>query len=475
MAEEFEGYPEPQNLSMYRDRIVNGPTINTFFWLGIPPLLNQLVFIAYNVADTYWLSCYSELTVSVPRQVMPVMMLFHAFLMATNAACLSIVSQYIGAKAYNKASYEASRFFTIAFLFGAALNLTLLTFRWHIFTWLIFTPPEIFEDVMAFSAITAFDILFNSIAFTYTTLLQSLGDTRRPAFINMVAVAINIALDPFLVLGIGPFPSLGVIGASITDVFGKIISVIGQTYIMRKSYPDLRVRFTKDLNLKWARLVLRIGLPILAFGLMNGFAFLLQQRLINMLGIFVTTAFSIGFVIINIVDGALFGLCGATAIMIGQTLGADNPKKAREIASKTAIIVFLLLVIGVSIVFPFKRSMAEVFASDSRILDETERFLQLVLPTLPFFGLCINSMSIGRGSGHTTFPTTIEIGRTWVIRVALGYFLTFVVGMGPMGIWLPFSLSNVVGGIALILWVKYGKWDKAVIRRTDETILRKDN
>lgn len=464
MVDEFEALQEPHGIGKYRDRIVNGPTVSTFFWLGIPPLLNQLVFVAYNVADTYWLSCYSELAVSVPRQVMPVIMLFQAIIMATNSACLSIVSQYIGAKAYKNASLEASRFFTIACLSGATLNILLLTLRSQIFTWLIFTPPEIFADVMAFSAITAFDVFFNAIAFTYATLLQSMGDTRRPAIINMAAVAINVGLDPFLILGIGPFPRLGVVGASLTDVMGKIISIIGQTYILKKSYPELKVKLTRDVNTEWAKLVLRIGLPVLAFGIMNGFAFLLQQRLINMAGIVTATAFSIGFVIINIVDAALFGLSGATSIMIGQGLGAGNPKKAREVAFKTTAVIFILIAFGACIIYPFKRSIAGVFASDPNILNETEQFLQIVLPTLPFFGLCMNAMSIGRGSGHTTFPTAIDIGRTWAIRVALGYFLTFIAGMGSIGIWLTFSLSNIVGGIIVALWVKYGKWDEAIIR-----------
>ncbi|MEM2687623.1 MAG: MATE family efflux transporter, partial [Thermoproteota archaeon] len=119
------------------------------------------------------------------------------------------------------------------------------------------------------------------------------------------------------------------------------------------------------------------------------------------------------------------------------------------------------------IIYPFKRLIASFFASDPAILDETERFLQLILPSLPFFGLCVNSMSIARGSGHTAFPTAIDIGRIWIMRVALGYFLAFIINMGSIGIWLPLSLSNVVGGTILITWVKYGKWDKAVIRRNN--------
>jgi len=467
MAEE-RVLPESRDLSRYRDRIINGSTVSTFLWLGVPPMLNQLVLIAYNVADTYWLSRYDELCVSIPRQVLPVLMLFQAVVMATNAACLSIVSQYIGAKAYKNASLEASRFFTTACISGVTLNIILLTFREQIFSWLIFTPPEIFDEVMAFSAVTAFDVLFMSIAFTFTTLFQSLGDTRRPAIINIVGVAVNIALDPFLVLGIGPFPRLGVVGAAITDVMGKILSIIGQTFIIWKSYPMLRLRFTRDLNLEWAKLVLKIGLPVLSFGTMNGFAFLLQQRLINMLGIVVTTAFSVGFVIMNTVDGMLFGLCQATAIMVGQSLGASNPKRAREVALKTTAIVFILVAAGTAIVYPFKQPIISLFVSNLSIIEETGQFLTIMLPLLPFFGICINITSVGRGSGHTTVPTTIEIVRIWTLRIALGYFLAFIVGMGSLGIWLPFSLSNAVGGTALAIWAKYGKWDKAVIKTTQK-------
>jgi putative MATE family efflux protein len=466
MADEAATPSELLDISKYREKIINGPIVSTFLWLGVPPLLNQLVLIAYNVADTYWLSCYNELCVSVPRQVFPVIMLFQALVMATNAACLSIVSQYVGAKAYKNASVEASRFFTTACFSGIALNIMLLTLREQIFSWLIFTPPEIFDDVMAFSAVTAFDVLFMSIAFTFTTLLQSVGDTRRPAIINIVAVAINVALDPFLVLGLGPFPRLGVVGAALTDVMGKILSVAGQIYILRKSYPFLRLRFTSDLSFEWAKLVLRIGLPVLSFGTMNGVAFILQQRLINMLGIIVATAFSIGFVVIQIVDGVLFGLCQATAIMVGQSLGAANPRRAREVAFKTTAIVFILVACGAAVVYPLGWSIVSIFASDLSIIEETQQFLDVMLPLLPFFGICINVMSIGRGSGHTTIPTTIEIVRTWTIRIALGYFLAFTLGMGSMGIWIPFSLSNAIGGIALAIWAKYGKWDKAVIKTT---------
>jgi putative MATE family efflux protein len=465
MSEEPEELPETRPISKYRDKIVNGPIIRTFFWLGVPPLVNQIIVVAYNLADAYWLSVYSDITVAIPRQMWPVIVLFQALLMALTAASLSIVSQYVGNKAYDDASKAASRFFTLSFISGAILSFSLIALRGAIFTFVTSVPADIFDDLMKYSGIIAFDIFFNYISLTFTTLLQSIGETGKPALVNGIAVGINVILDPFLVLGIGPFPRLGVVGASMTDVMGKIISVSALAYILRRYYPDIKVKFTKGISVNWVRLVLRISLPVLALGLTNGFAFLIQLKIINMLGIVAATAFSIGFVIMDIVDAALWGLSGATAIMVGQSLGADNRKRARDVAFKTALVIFAIMAISSSIIYPIRRNVVNVFTEDLSMLNETDLFLQILLPTLPFFGLFAVAMSTGRGSGHTLFPTTLGITRLWGIRLFLGYLMAFTFEMGSIGAWLAISLSNIVGGTIAILWIKYGNWTEAVIKR----------
>jgi Na+-driven multidrug efflux pump len=198
---------------------------------------------------------------------------------------------------------------------------------------------------------------------------------------------------------------------------------------------------------------------------MNGFAFLMQLRLVNMLGIIVATAYSVGFIIMDIVDAALWGLSGAPAIMIGQSLGAGDPKRAREVAFKAALLILALMVLGAGVIYPISRVVGDVFIDDPYILNETELFLQTLLPTLPFFGLYINAMSTGRGSGHTMFPTVIGLIRLWGIRVALGYFLAFTFGIGSLGVWLAISLSNIIGGLISFLWIKYGNWAEPVVKK----------
>ncbi|MEM3816294.1 MAG: MATE family efflux transporter, partial [Candidatus Bathyarchaeia archaeon] len=356
------------------------------------------------------------------------------------------------------------RFFTVLFFAGIIFCMTLLALREFIFSYIISTPQEIFEEVIKYSGIIAFDILLNYVSLTFATILQSVGDTRKPAIVNAAAVSSNALLDPFLVLGIGPFPRLGVIGAAITDAMGKGISTLTLAYIVRRSYPDLKIMFTRDMDLEWATLVARISSPILVLGLTNGFAFLMQLRIVNDLGIVTATSYAIGFVIMDIVDAALFGLSGATAIMIGQSLGAGNIRRAREVAYKSCLLTFTLVALGATIIYPIRGLLADVFADDPLIIAETSSFLQKLLPTLPFFGLFMVAMSTGRGSGHTLTPTLIGIFRLWGIRAGLGYMLAFPFAMGSSGAWLAIALSNFIGGIAALIWIKYGDWAKPIVK-----------
>lgn len=441
------------SIGKYRDRIVHGPIIRTMFWLGIPPLLNQIIIITYNTADAYWLSQYSDALVAVPRQVWPIYMLFNAFAMALTAASLGIVSQHVGGKMYREASRSASRFFTISFFIGALLCAVLLSTKELIFMRLLATPPEIFSEVIKYSTIMAFDIFIGYTSVIFTALLQSIGETKKPAIVNSAAVGLNVLLDPFLILGMGPFPRLGVVGAALTDVMGKIISTLSLAHIIRRYYPDFMVTFSKDVDLRWAALVARIGLPVLILGLTNSFAFIAQLRMVNELGIITATSFAIGFVIADIIDGALFGLTSAVSIMVGQNLGAMNLKRAKEVAYKASILMFSLVALGAIIIYPIKETLIGVFTKDPKIIFEANLFLETLLPTLPFFGSLIVAISVGRGSGHTIAPTSIGMFRLWCLRIMLGYILAFALNMGSGGIWLAISMSNVIGGIAAILWI----------------------
>ncbi|MEM2288311.1 MAG: hypothetical protein QW503_04400, partial [Sulfolobales archaeon] len=94
---------------------------------------------------------------------------------------------------------------------------------------------------------------------------------------------------------------------------------------------------------------------------------------------------------------------------------------------------------------------------------ESMYFLSMFLPTLPFLTLLFIGVAVGRGSGSTVVPLVITLVRMWGMRITLAYTLSTVLGMGTSGLWIAISLSNVIAGIASLVWIALGKWRKPIV------------
>ncbi len=451
-------------IDRYRSEIVNGPIVKTLLWLGFPLMLVQLINVSYNVADAFWLSRYSDVAMAVPRQAWPPFMFFNAFNMAISTANMALLSQYIGARRYDEASNVASKFFTVSLITSFIFGLTYFSLRYPLFYYVIRSPPEIFDDVMSYSGIISIDLMLSGLSVTYSTILQSVGDTRTPAVVGGFSALLNIIWDPFLILGIPPFPRMGAAGAALATVLSRLGGVTALIYLTKRKFPDLRILPTRNIDRLWVLRNIRIGGPVFVFHASNSMAFMLQNALVNSFGVVVAAAFAIGFIVMDIADAVMWGLTMPVAIMVGQNLGAGNTSRSREIAYKASLTISMLTALGALIVFSTRGQLISVFTSDAGIFSEALRFLETFVFSLPFFTLFFVGMSVGRGSGHTTVPTVLGMIRLWGFRIGLGYLLAYVAGLQSYGVWVAMALSNVVGGLGSLTWVKFGNWARPVIK-----------
>ncbi len=448
---------------------MNGPIYRTLLWLGLPAIAIQLVNISYNIADTYWLSRYSSIDVAIPRQIWPSFMMFQALAMAIGVANQALISQYIGAKMYTNAIRIIKQYFTLSIILGSLLSIMYYLLRPFIFLSISSPPKEIINGVLNYSAIISIDLFTSYFVLCFSTIIQSVGDTRRPAMVNAISAAINIILDPFMILGIYPFPRLGVVGAAIATVIARIVGAIALYIIIHKKFPFIEIGITSKIDKEWLLTIFRIGIPILSQLIFNSLAFQIQLRLINSFGVATSVAWSIGFTVIDIANSVLWGLSQATAIMIGQNLGANNIERSRKIARYSQILIGSITALGSCFAYTIKHNIITLFINPSdpetnSIYSETENFLKYALFTIPFFGIFFAGSSVGRGSGHVLVPTIIDIIRLWIVRITLGYILSQY--LGSTGIWIAFALSNIFSGIAATIWIQKGRWAKPIIKRS---------
>ncbi|MEM4976857.1 MAG: MATE family efflux transporter, partial [Desulfurococcaceae archaeon] len=182
-------------------------------------------------------------------------------------------------------------------------------------------------------------------------------------------------------------------------------------------------------------------------------------------GAYAAAAAAIGFILMDLADAALWGFTMSVATMIGQAIGAGLESRARKVASRAILYIGVATSMGSLVVYVLRMFFIQLFTNLEAVVVEADLFVSIFIFSLPTFAIFFIGMSIGRGSGHTLYPTILGIIRLWVLRLGVGYLLAFHMGMGTIGIWTAMSLSNVVSGLAIIPWALRGRWTTPVIKK----------
>ncbi|MEM1858692.1 MAG: MATE family efflux transporter [Desulfurococcaceae archaeon] len=454
----------------YRERVVNGPIGRTLLWLGLPLMIVQIVHVSYNVADAYWLSRYSKVAYATPRQIWPFFMFINALVQGLGAANMAFISQAIGARDYDYAKKIVSFFVTTTLVLNTITVTVFVLLGPYVYRHVMVTPPEIYNYVVTYSSIISLDLFLSGLYLCYSTIFQAMGDTRTPSRAGIVSSLINIVLDPLFIFGVRYgddvlVPEMGVAGAAWATVLSRFTGFLIVLRALFKRYPFLKTRPTLNIEREWLIRSVKIGAPVALMMMSNSMAFMLQNRLINSFGAYVTAAAAIGFVLMDLADAALWGFTSSVATMVGQALGAHLEERARKVVKTAMLYIGTCTFTGSAVILVFRSLFIGFFTDVPEIAREADLFVQYFAPTLAFFAVFFIGMSIGRGSGHTPYPTIIGVIRLWGLRIGLGYLLAFVLEIGTLGLWTSMAFSNFVGGLAIVPWALRGNWTKPVIRR----------
>ena len=456
----------------YREKILEGSILTALLWLGLPPLINQLVQVSYNIIDSIWLSRLQDIALAVPRQIWPLLFLTFVIGMGISVANISLISQYVGARKYEEADRVASNLYFFLIFLGVIIGVLFFSLKEFILMYIMHVPPEIYEWSVEYASIISIGVPFGMMSFAFTTILQAVGDTRTPTILQSVSALMNIFLDPLLIFGFrleffgvefGIEP-MGVAGAALATVISRMITTSIGMYLLFKGYRGVKIVFTGlKFDKQWLLASLKIGGPVMILRAANVASFTILQIIVNGFGVEAAAAFAIGLIVINLSDAILWGFSRAVAIMVGQSLGAGYFDRARKAVYKALIIVLASTIVGVIAVIIFRDLLVSLFTRDPIISLMASRLIEIFALSIPFFGAFFISMSVGNGSGHTLPPSLIGLIRLWGIRIGVGYYLSVVMKWGIDWLWIAMGLSNVFAGLAGTAWIIFGNWTVPVI------------
>ena len=447
-----------------RERILNGPILKTMVLLAWPVMVTSALQALYNLVDAFWLGRLGTAAVAAPGMAWPILFFFMSFAGGFQAAGSTFVAQHFGAGDRRGAEESAGQLLGFLWILSVILGALGYGLAPTVLR-LIRAPEEVFPYALTYLRIECMGLPIMFVAQAFGGFMVGLGQTRFLMYINASSLLLNAVLDPVFIFGWGPIPAWGVAGAAWATVLSRaVVAAVGLGILfsgkrgLRLSLWDLWPRLSRVLP------ILRVGLPNVLDQASTSFGFVVMMGLVAGFGTTVVAAYTVGNRIINLINVVSWGAGSALVAMIGQNLGAENYERAAQVARRGITATFLALVGLYGVTLLLRRPMFALFVSDPNVIQEGVWYIAIFGISIPFFGLFDASAAVFRGAGHTVPPMIMAIVRLWGLRVFLAWLFGYQLGFGTTGMWVGMTLSNVLAGIALVLWLRRGTWKRRVVR-----------
>ncbi len=451
-----------------REQIISGPIVKTLLLLAYPLIINRLVQVLYNLTDTYWLGKLGREQLAAPGTAWPLVWFFMSIGMGFATAGFAFVSQYVGAKEYEKANRAAGALYSLMMFFAIGVGLFGVVSAPYLLAFMN-VSDTVYPYALSYTRVIFAGIPFSFTLFAFNFLLRAIGDTKTPVKINVGTVLLNLVLDPFFIFGWGPFPELGVTGAAVATMLSNSLGSLIGGYLLFKGRVGIHLSLESlRPDRHFYGRIFRVGIPSSVGSSTTALGFVILARIIFTLGgefgnadvAFAT--YSITNRLTNFMFAFSDGISMAMGTMVGQTVGAKLYDRAKTIAERTMAINFTILGAGTLLFILFRVPIFRFFINDPAIIAESAKVVRYFAASLPFFGIFSAVNGVFQSAGHTKKSMVLSMVRLWGLRLPLSYGLG-VLMRDTAGIWLGMGLSNFLGAVIALAWFLTGSWMERII------------
>lgn len=433
--------------------LTSAPLLPTVLRLALPAVGTTLLQVLFNITDTFW----------VGRTLGPAALAgvssagYSLWIIITTGELLGAGLTAVAARRHGEgqpalAARAAGTALVLAALIGvvvAGFGLTGLNPLFH----LMHLPPDADREARRFLVVQCLGSVLIYGYFVVEAAFRSAGNTRTPFVLLAVSVLLNLVLDPLMILGIGPFPAMGVYGAALATVLTRGFGfVAGLALLIRRGH----IRPAFDPAAAWN--IVRIGTPVMLAGSLFSLSYIFLVPIVGRFGTPALAALGVGHKVegVSYMIAVGFGLAAST--LVGQNLGAGQPARARAAGWLTATLA--VVPIGMlGVVFSlWPQQLAEVFTRDEATAGAAALYLlafAVVQPFIAFEEALFGGLS---GAGYTVWPM-LWIVLLSVVRIPLA--LWAAVRGGLAGVWLVLAVTAMGRGVAMLVLWRWGRWERA--------------
>lgn len=421
--------------------LLHGPVGSVLWRLSAPNVAAVATMAVVTFADALFVGMLGTTALASLALVFPFQTLMQMMAGgAVGGGTTSAVARALGAGSTERAEAAAWNALAIAVVMAAFYLVVLGVFGRPIFD-LLGGSGEALDGAVAYAAVLFGGGVAHWLLFIMAAILRGAGDTATPAKAMIVCSVAQVALSCALTLGLGPFPSLGVVGPAAALVICHGAAGLWLAAYLARGAAPIRLRPERLSRAPFFD-IMKVG----GIGLVNSVTIaitvVIVTGVIGRYGDAALAGYGLGGRLELMLTPIAFGIGAAMTAAVGANIGAMQFQRARRIAMVGAGVTALATgALGVAVaVFP--SIWLDWFTADPAAFAVGVLYFAVVGPFYGFFGGGQSLYFASQGTGRMLLPVLVGLTR-----------LAVVSAVGAMALWFGWPLWTVFAGVAAGLFV----------------------
>lgn len=258
-----------------------------------------------------------------------------------------------------------------------------------------------------------------------SSVLRGSGDTRTPMRAILVANGLNVVLAWALIGGHLGLPALGVTGAAIATLISRLVALVIVGDALWRGPVNLRTRTGWRPRWTEGRELLGLGTPAALEQVAISLGWLGFTIVVGHMGTEELAVQRMATSIMSIATLTALGLQLATTTLVGQALGAGDPRTASRLAAITTRWALVLVTAIAGVLWfaaePVVRLL--VGGTEPELLKLGVDTLRMTLILQPFWAVTMVQSGALRGMRDTVSPLVVEASANWLAAGTAGWLV----------------------------------------------------
>jgi putative MATE family efflux protein len=439
----------------HRLGLVEAPIAQALKRLTAPMIIGMAMLFSFNLVDTLFISFLGTEQLTAISFTFPVTFLIMSLAIGLGIGTSAVVAKYMGRADFVRAKEACTVTNYLAIVCGALTVAVCLAFLDPIFR-SIGASEQVLVLIRRYMLIWLPGSILLVAIMNSNSILRACGDTRTPSILMAVSGFINAVMDPLLIFGIGPFPTLGIAGAALASLISWMTVFIYLLYILLIRLELIaRIAPSRAVLIASSREMLKIGLPAAGANMMTPLAAGIMTAIAAGFGEAAVAAFGVGSRIEPLAMLLILAMSSSLPPLISQNFGARRLDRVAE-AYRLATRFIILWQLGIYLVLGlFAGLIARLFSDDPAVIPTIRTFLWILPLGYGLQGIIILTNSSLNALHRPLEALWLSMARFFVFYVPLAW-------LGSRWFGLPGFFGGALAGIVVMALISLRTFRRAL-------------